>query len=74
MDIESVEENVYTAGLISSDTWTGGLLEAESDTWTWEAGGTWTWAGWGGGGGGAQPGGRKTVGIKHGCLKLQRGE
>lgn len=63
-DIDSRSENLFLTNLIDTDSWTGGLLEIESDTWHWEGGASWTWSGWGGAVKGR---------TRYGCLKLLRG-
>jgi len=63
-DIESRSENIFISNLITSDTWTAGLLEIESDTWHWEGGSTWSWSGWTGAGKGKS---------RYGCLKILAG-
>ena len=64
VDIESEKENIFISSLMTNDTWTGGLLEIESDTWHWEGGATWTWSGWSGTAKGKP---------RYGCLKVLTG-
>ena len=63
-DIESRSENNFISNFITSDTWTAGLLEIESDTWHWEGGSAWSWSGWTGAGKGKP---------RYGCLKILTG-
>jgi len=46
VDIHSKSENSFISNLTSSNVWTGGVLELESNSWHWDAGSPWGWTGW----------------------------
>ena len=61
VDLETSSESAFVSGLVTSDSWTGGVREVQTGTWTWQGGAPWTWTGWR-----PQPG--------QDCLGMMRGE